>query len=319
MNVWDYVVPTSLVVPLGVNIDTLVYLSLFTVFHPVLSCLFYYYNLNWFSGKYCFAITLLWIARGINKYCRSFPNNDKNLVVLITGGSNGLGFECVRTLHSDRKISKIFVVDLHSRIEFNKMKKVEFIKFDLNNDVEELLKVIKNIDVMILNAGMRQVDTIESMSPNEVSTILNINLLSNIKLLKLFISNTPANKDKHIIAVGSVLGFVGPRKLGIYSCCKISLLSIMESLRVELPSSTRLSTILPGQLNSQMFADVSVNEILAPIIDIRLLSLKIRDIINNGENGCFAYPLYGRFLPLYQILPWWLQKWCRWFSGMDNV
>lgn len=323
MNIKDYVLPTSLVVPFGVNIDTFIYLCLLTIFHPLGTWILRFGNFELFSEKFCFTITLLWIIRGINKYYRSLPNINTNRTVLITGGSNGLGLECVKSLNSDVNISKIIVVDLCPRLEFEHFKKVEFLKFDLNNDIEKLIQQInlEEIDVMVLNAGKRQTKIVSSLSTLELSSILNINLISNIRLLKSYIeiSTQTTNKRRHIVVIGSVLGFVGPCKLGIYSCTKISLLAILESLQTEIPSWIRLSMILPGQLNSQMFADVSVNEFLAPIIDIRLLSLKIRNIVNNGENGSFAYPMYGRLLPVYQILPWWMQKCCRWFSGMDNV
>lgn len=238
----------------------------------------------------------------------------RNRVVLVTGGSDGLGFETVLKLLCDPNIEKIIVIDVKERTEFKNNPKIQFIDFYFSNNIEELKLDYKEIDIVICNAGIRQFKSIENLENFEIMKIININWISNILLIKKYLSF----RNGHVIVIGSVLGFVGPKNLGIYSGTKNGLLSMIDSLREEKPNSI-FTIVLPGQLDSKMFNDVKVNKFLAPIIETSKLSKKIIEIITFKKSGNFSYPLYGRFLPIYRVLPYWLQRFCRWYSGMDDV
>ncbi|ONH76674.1 putative oxidoreductase TDA5 [Pichia kudriavzevii] len=313
-----YFIPSPPVVQLGFNIDTFIYISLLTIFSPVFVWLEVYLGIV--SVQSALILDSLWVLRTLNLcYKTAYKSDKESKVVLITGGSNGLGFRIVQTLQNDRSISKIQVIDLHPHTQFSSMSKVEFIKFDFNQEIEELVSMLdlNSIDVLICNAGIRQTNTISKLPVSKIKSIINVNWLNHLLLIQQYVR--VENTKKHLVFIGSLLGFVGPTKLGVYAATKSAILSIGDSLREELPSSTTVSVILPGQMNTQMFADVQVNEFLAPVIDASLLSERICSIINDNLNGTFSYPTYGRFLPVYRVLPWGLQKFCRWFSGMDNV
>lgn len=323
-----YVLPSSVVVDIGFNLDSIVYILLLTFFNPIITWILFIFHIV--PLLYALVITSLWICRCLNYKLRKssdiFPTKKS---ILITGGVTGLGSEIVTQLKYREDIEKIIVVDI-KKPEFNhnnnnESKNIEYIKYNFDDTSLSFLEKsidLTQIDVLICNAGIRQLETIENLKEDEINKIINVNWISHLFLIKRFILSTKAKskyQKSHIVVVGSVLGFVGPKKLGIYAATKNSLMALMDSLREELSSDVLLSTILPGQLNSKMFQDVNVNKFLAPVINIKKLSKKIIYIIDEGLNGTFAYPLYGRFLPIYRILPWFLQRFCRWFSGMDNV
>lgn len=325
MRFLRYIFPTSPVVALGLNVDSLVYLTLLTL-NPILVWIFVY--LNTLSKTYAILIDCLWILRGLNICTRQGGKSGistlKNRVVLITGGGDGLGRKIAEAFCTLEDVAKVIVVDV--KFQGNvKDKKMTFIKFDLNDDIEKLQALVnlQNIDVLVCNAGMRQHQQISEETDVEIKKIINVNWIFHTILVKNYIRAVNSQnlvKDKYsIVVVGSVLGFVGPKCLGIYAGTKNALLAGMDSLREEIDSKFVLSTILPGQLNSQMFADVHVNSFLAPVVDIDKLAWRVVSIVEYGMNGTFAYPLYGRFLPVYRILPWCLQRFCRWYSGMDHV
>ena len=330
MHIIRYVTPSSLVVPLGVNIDTLIIISLYTIFHPIPIWIFTLFDHSW--RTYASLITSFWIIRAFNlsykATSRSLPTNSAKSV-FITGGSNGLGYEIVKQLCLEDDVSRIIVVDLVGRVEFKVMEKVMFIPCNLEEGIEKIIlntKInLKDVDVLICNAGVRQHNPLSGLSMPDMERIINANWISHTKLIKQYIDaiehteNDRRLRRRHIMVVGSVLGYVGPKGLGIYASTKAAMAVLMEALRAELPQQFVISTILPGQLNSQMFADVTVNEFLAPVVDIQLLSGRIVEIIRDGLNGTFAYPVYGRFLSVYRVMPWFLQRFCRWLSNMDNV
>jgi short-subunit dehydrogenase len=309
-----YTSPSSLVVELGLNLDTLVYFLLWTIFHPIFTWIFVYFQV--LSFKLAIITDLLWICRFFSLQYNFQNVKFKNQVVLITGGSDGLGFQMVKKFTKCNDIKKVIVIDIKSHIEFENMEKVQFFKFDLNDDLEKLIGKLnlQEIDVLICNAGMRQLNAINALNHIEIKKVINVNWISHLLLIKKYL----AKRNGHIIVVGSVLGFVGPKNLGIYAGTKNALLSMIYSLNEEYKNSI-FSIILPGQLNSQLFSDIQVNGFLAPVIDVIKLAQRIVDITNLRLNGTFAFPLYGRFLPVYMILPYSLQRFCRWYSGMDNV
>lgn len=307
----EYILPSQPVVSSGVNLDTLVYILLITIFNPILIWILVYSEK--ISTLNAFLVDLLWLVRGLNNHYRSRTISKK--VYLITGGSNGLGYEVVKLLCSKDNVEKIIVLDQQGRTEFSTNEKVTFVKFNLDEDISKLEINLKEVDVLICNAGMRQHESIKRLSIEKIHTIINTNWISHLMLIRKLVTQKP---EVHVVTIGSVLGFVGPKNLGIYSGTKNALLSTMESLRAENDSGI-FTMILPGQLNSQMFADIEVNEFLAPVIDVKKLATRLIHIIDKGMGGDFAYPLYGRLLPVYRILPYWLQKFCRWYSGMDIV
>lgn len=328
MKPLNYLLPSPLVINYGLNIDTLVYIFLLTFLNPIFVWILVYFDTV--SLLFALLLDIFWIFRSLNIYlrcCQCLPKaHDKK--VLITGGSDGLGYEVVKKLCLRKDIGRIYVVDIKpppNSISIQFSNKLEFIKFDFNGDIgkftSSLIK-LEEIDILICNAGIRQIKPIQDSDDDELRKIVNVNWISHLILLKNYlqcIKKHDKNRRFHIVVVSSVLGFVGPKNLGIYAGTKNGLLGMMDSLREEIPLNIVLSTILPGQLNSRMFSDVSVNEFLAPVIDIDKLASRIISIVENGINGTFSYPLYGRFLPIYRILPWGVQRFCRYFSGMDNV
>lgn len=306
-----YLLPSELVVSFALNLDTIVYLLLLTIFNPILIWVLVHFEKV--SVQSAIFVDVLWIIRALNLHLKTHKYKTKT--ILITGGANGLGYQIVKQLCLKDDVENIIVVDLQHRCELDTMKKVRFVKFDFRTNIEELQVELKDVDIMICNAGMRQQDSILALTSNDIINIIKTNWVSHMLLIKKFIQ---FKKQFHVISIGSVLGYVGPKNLGVYAGSKNALLSTMESLRAENPDGI-FTTVLPGQLNSQMFADVEVNEFLAPVIDIVKLAKRVVYIVNNGIDGDLAFPLYGRLLPIYRVLPFWLQKSCRWYSGMDDV
>lgn len=334
MNLIKLLLPSSLVVDYGINLDTIVYTLLLTIFSPIcvwIFCLFDKVSLNFAVG-----VSVLWISRSLNflyKRCDESLLNQwrgkKNKTVLITGGGSGLGFELVKKWCCRRDVAKVIVLDVKFPEETTRFEheKLDFIRYDCTNTslnfIDNLSIELAEIDVLVCNAGVRQLNSLDKLDDDSIQKIVNVNWISHMLLIKRYIECIEKNLDTgrkfHVVVIGSVLGFVGPKKLGVYAGTKNALLAMMDALREELSVNIVLSTVLPGQLDSKMFADVKVNRFLAPVINVDKLSTRIVKIVDQGLNGTFAYPSYGRFLPIYRILPWCLQRFCSWFSGMDVV
>lgn len=323
INYIEYITPSAPVVALGFNIDTIIYIALHTVLSPIFVWTFIKY-IAWIDYKIGIFVDFLWIFRYINILYKRQNSVKKIKNVLITGGSNGLGLEIVKYLQNE--CDKVLIVD-NSEIdnkELKGFKNIKFYKLDLNNDLDlnEIFRLIKihEVDLLICNAGIRQFNIFNKLSDDNIDKIIKVNFTSHCKIIKEFINcgNEENCNKKKIVLIGSILGFVGPKKLGIYSATKNAFLSISDSVRIEHPNINIIS-IISGQLNTKMFQDVTVNSFLGPVIQINKLAYKIIKHVKCGENDDFMYPFYSKILPVYRILPYSVKSLLRWFSDMDNV
>lgn len=345
MNYWfkTYVVPMHPVVKeSGLSIDTLLYVALCTILNPLVV------TLSWLICNIflklqvpylflcCILINACWVIRALNIWMRRCPSSfhdPTHCTVLITGGSSGLGLDLIQKLCQEDHVQTIIVIDMTLSNKLKQLQQdhsqIEFYSCDLgdvhatNFTFDRILNSYKDIDVLICNAGLRQHQTFIRMSETECSRVLRVGFGSHARLIHRLVANhniyRPDSK-LHIVAISSVLGFIAPSTLGVYSAAKASIIELFDSLSHELPSSFALSVIVPGQLDTDMFNDVNVkNEFLAPVIDHHILAERIVSIIQDGYNGLFIYPLYGRFIPLLRCLPYWLYEALRRFSDMDQV
>ena len=155
------------------------------------------------------------------------------------------------------------------------------------------------------------------------------NTLSHYHLTSLFLPpllNRPNGGT--LVTIASVLGYLGPSQLSVYSGTKAALIAYHTSLSAELASSSMpkngIKTILvtPGALTTPLFAGMEQNRcrnFFGPMIDVRELAMKIIWMIDQGEGGVIAMPAYARWIAWMGVLPAGLQKLARWVSGLDGA
>jgi short-subunit dehydrogenase len=128
-----------------------------------------------------------------------------------------------------------------------------------------------------------------------------------------------------IVTVSSVLGHLGAANLSAYTASKAALLALHHSLRAELaqiPEAAEIKTILvtPGQMSTRMFADVEPpSRFFAPTATPADLGKNIIKMIERGESGEVAIPLYSQYVGFFMILPAGIQQLVRRWSGLDTA
>lgn len=125
--------------------------------------------------------------------------------------------------------------------------------------------------------------------------------------------------------MSSVLGHLGAANLSAYTASKAALLALHHSLRAELaqnPQAKEIKTILvtPGQMGTKMFAGVKTpSNFLAPIVTPAEIGKDIIRLIERGESGEIALPLYSRYIQILGVLPLGVQQIIRKLSGLDKA
>ena len=184
-----------------------------------------------------------------------------NKVVLITGGSRGIGREIAITLaqkgylvianynKSEEQAKKlkqentnieIFKADVSKREEVHKM-------------VEEIIRRYHKIDVLINNAGISESKIFTDVTDEDWNKIINNDLYSAFCTTQEVITSMINRKEGCIINISSIWGLVGSSCETIYSIAKAGIDAMTKSLAKEMgPSNIRVNSIAPGIIDTDM-------------------------------------------------------------------
>jgi NAD(P)-dependent dehydrogenase (short-subunit alcohol dehydrogenase family) len=180
-----------------------------------------------------------------------------NKVVLITGGSSGIGKSIGEFLHH-----KGFVVYGTSRNPEKVLNSVfPLIALDVRNAdsihlaVAEVLATSGRLDVVINNAGVGITGPLEEIPMNEIRNNFETNFFGPIEVMKAVLPQMRVQKSGLIINITSIAGYMGLPYRSIYSASKGALELITEALRMEVKSfGIQITNIAPGDFATNIAA-----------------------------------------------------------------
>jgi NAD(P)-dependent dehydrogenase (short-subunit alcohol dehydrogenase family) len=182
----------------------------------------------------------------------------KNKIVIITGGSGGLGQEIA--ICCLKEGMKVILVDKKFPSFINRLEKVNILFFkcdvtsakEVKNTVDEIIRRFKKIDFLINNAGIGgPLSFITDYSEKEWDKIMNTNLKSVFLFCKECVKHMIKNKTGHIINIASILGKTGFPYFSIYSASKGGMIAFSKSLQEELKQfNIKVDVICPGSMNT---------------------------------------------------------------------
>lgn len=200
-----------------------------------------------------------------------------NKVVVVTGGSRGIGAQIVKTLANENY--KVILNYNNSKEQAEKIQQelleqgneIEIIKADVSKreETEKLIQFAINkfnkIDVLINNAGISQEGLFTDVTEEEWQKIINTNLNSvfycNQQALKYMIQE----QQGCIINISSIWGETGASCEVAYSTTKAAINGMTKALAKEVgPSNIRVNAIAPGIIDTDMNRN-STNEELEQI------------------------------------------------------
>ncbi len=179
----------------------------------------------------------------------------QNKVVVVTGGSEGIGRALVEELLKQgakvstcgRNFDKLYQLQTHCA-----GKPLIIKKADVSNEgeckifIEETLKVYNQIDVLINNAGMSMRALFEETELDTLRRLMDVNFWGAVYCTKYALASITAQKGT-IAGVSSIAGFRGlPGRSG-YSASKFALNGWLEALRTELlHTGVNVMWVCPG-------------------------------------------------------------------------
>ena len=200
-------------------------------------------------------------------------NQEKNIVnkvVVVTGGSRGIGAEIVKFLAKlDYKVvlnynkSESYAQDVKKELNDVEIFKADVSKKEEANAlIDFAIKKYGKIDVLINNAGIAQTNLFTEITDEDWNNIINTNLNSAFYCSREAVKNMIHNKSGLIINISSIWGITGASCEVAYSTSKAAINGFTKALAKELgPSNIRVNAIAPGIINTEMNSYLSKDEL----------------------------------------------------------
>lgn len=185
-----------------------------------------------------------------------------NKVVVITGGSSGLGAETARHLVragarvvlGARRLDRLRV--LASELALGPE---SFMQTDVTDPAQVQALVARaidtygRIDVLLNNAGVMPLSPLEMLRLDEWEQTIDVNIKGVLYGIAAALPHMKAQKSGQIINVSSVAGHLVSAGGAVYSASKFAVRAISEGLRKEVKPYNIRSTILsPGAIDTEL-------------------------------------------------------------------
>jgi NAD(P)-dependent dehydrogenase (short-subunit alcohol dehydrogenase family) len=180
-----------------------------------------------------------------------------NKIVLVTGGTSGIGLEAAK-LFREEGANVIIVGQNPARLQSAVAElgdKVTALRGDVSKpaDIENVVNQIREkfgrIDVLFANAGMGAAAPLESVTEDQIDTQFDVNFKG------VFFTIQKASpllaKGASVVLTTSFLNEVGAPGLSILSATKAAVRSLVRSIGAELaPRGIRVNAVSPGPIST---------------------------------------------------------------------
>lgn len=180
----------------------------------------------------------------------------KNLVILITGASSGIGHEAARMLA--QKGHKVYGAARRTeRMEPLRQYGVVPVSLDVTSEVsaQAAIDLIMHqegqIDVLVNNAGYGELGPMETTSLEDARHQLDVNVLGLARMTRLVLPHMRNRHSGRIVNVASVAGHITFCFAGWYNASKYAVEALSDATRMEVrPYGIDVAIVEPGGVYS---------------------------------------------------------------------
>jgi len=187
----------------------------------------------------------------------------KNKVVVIAGGSGGIGSETVKMFHQNG--AKVVIISRNPNKQYHIKKthdeNIFYLAYDLQkseswqNALEQILGKFKRIDILINCLGILIPGSFEKLNQTAALRMIDTNISSMIISTKKMLDIMNKQESGIIINIGSLGGIVPMPYEAVYCATKFALRGFTLSLAEELRGSNiDICLISPGPVKTNLLA-----------------------------------------------------------------
>lgn len=213
---------------------------------------------------------------------------NKKKVILIAGGSDGIGKAIAKQLASSHRV--IILAPSKEKLEkAAKELRCNFAVCDVSKwqsvelTVKELITKYKRIDCLINSAGVWIEGELTENDPTRIEKVLAVNTQGVIFLTKAIIPHMKKQKNGVIINVISQAGIYTKKERSIYNASKWAITGFTKSLQNELSQYGIIVTgIYPGIIKTNLFKKIGVEKDLSISIEPEIVAKTVEFVLSCG-------------------------------------
>ncbi|PHH75092.1 hypothetical protein CDD80_2643 [Ophiocordyceps camponoti-rufipedis] len=238
-------------------------------------------------------------------------------LVVVTGGSGGIGGEVVRRLEGLG--AGVVVLDVVAPEELGD--RSIFIHTDVTspNSIqaarsETLSRLSRPPTALIATAGTLPSGgtPLLTTSESDVRKTLDVNLLGVIFCAQAFMPSMMEARRGHVLVTSSVAGFSPAAGVVAYAASKAALTAVVEGLQTEMKHlwgnvGVKISAVFPAAVRTRMFEgmELPVPEALMPMLEAGEVADRMIQILADGESEMVM-------MPALAVTSWWIPAMPRW-------
>ncbi|GAD98389.1 short chain dehydrogenase/reductase family protein [Paecilomyces variotii No. 5] len=242
-------------------------------------------------------------------------------IVVVTGGSGGIGGSLVQLLAKDGVCT--VVLDIIKPTYSTDTLPVTYYRCDLSDPTdirkvcERIRKEVGHPTVLVNNAGLSRGETIAEGSYHDNKITLDTNLAAPFLLTKEFLPYMIQCNHGHIFNISSMSAYLPPAGLADYGASKAGLVAMHEALGLELKfrhnaPGVRTSLAVLSFTKTPLFkGETNQIHFLFPLLDVETVAEEILNTLYSGRGRTIFLPGILRYLSGLRGVPEWVQNFVR--------
>ena len=211
-------------------------------------------------------------------------------VILITGGSDGLGRTLTESLSQENDVI-ILATNEQKLIEVANSNNCNYEVCDVSNyklvekSIKKIIDNFGRIDVLINNAGLWIQEELELNDSGRINSVVDVNLLGVINCSKAVIPIMKNNKEGLIININSQAGINHKAERVVYNATKWGVTGFSKSLQDEVAKyGIRVTNVMPGMMKTNMFKKMNIQKNMDNGLDTKEVARLIEFIIDTPSD-----------------------------------
>lgn len=210
-------------------------------------------------------------------------------VILITGGSDGLGKAIAECLAKQYRVV-ILARDRKKLEEVAKKLNCKFLVCDITDQkqvekaVSDIIKEFGRIDCLVNNAGVFIEGLLEDNPPDTIREVIDINVVGTILVTRAVLLHMKRDGSGLIININSRAGLLAKPERSIYNTSKWAITGFTKCMQLELGATgIKIVGIYPGKMNTKIFKKAGIAKNMKNAIDPREVAKVVEFILERDE------------------------------------